>query len=531
MNYCFKKYFAICILFLLIALPSTAASAEVASSGSATNEQKIAAPFYFDSVWFYREGTRVIPEIGKRWLTVVFDPGDNADAIDFGAGNDGFMQEKAKAVLLANDRFIEYLYDPNLAEATVFFKLRDGLTLEDISQLIAQVSKEDAVKYVHPTLLLNNKTFAFFTAFQLEWKTGADAARREELLNASHVVFDEKEKRFAVDVTATPYFKALNLLAEDVNVRRATPILVEIKPSISAGLSLLMHGGNIGNSIPFKLTITFSDRVSIDPSSLATLNLRPSNLQKELFDSTFDPYDTAKIITKSPLVISGRLTFYAPGEFTIPAVTISYSCPTCPDSSVRSLETEPVIFKVSSIIPAEQPEYRLIVPTEPISPDFHLAALSRQARSDLWLALICFAGIIPCAAWLLLLRRKVTAERVPLEENNKEELLAEQLRSLLQATPTAPHWRYLGEVGRLLREYLAVHCGIDEKYRGGSGKQFLDTFGERIPQECLEPLSIIFAAIDTSVSRESELHQEIAQLQGEILRVVELTVQNAAAQG
>ncbi len=531
MNNRCTTYFTIIVLFLLAALPAAAASAEVTSSGSATNGQKTAAPSSFDSVWFYRDGTRVIPEIGKRWLTVVFDPGENADDIDAGASKDIFIQEKAKAVLLAHDRLTEYMYDPNLAEATGFFRLRDGLTLEDIRQLITQVGKEEAVRYVHPTLVLNNKTFAFFTLFQLEWKTGADAARREDLLNAAHVVFDEKEKRFAVDVAAMPFFKALNLLAEDVNVLRATPYLVEIKPSISASLSLFMRGGNIGNSVPFTLTITFSDRVSIDPSSLATLNLRPSNLQKELFDCTFDPYDTAKLVTKSPLVITGRITFYAPGEFSIPAVTINYSCPSCSDSSVRSLETEPVIFKVSSIIPAEQSEYRLLVPAEPISLDFHLAALSQQATSDLWLALICFAGIFPCVAWLLLLRRRINSERVLLEENNKEELLAEQLRSLLQPTATAPHWRYLGEVGSLLREYLAVHYEIDGKYRGGSGKQFLNTLGERMPQECLEPLSIIFTAIDTSVSREFEQHQDIEQLQREILRVVELTAQNAAAHG
>ena len=85
-----------------------------------------------------------------------------------------------------------------------------------------------------------------------------------------------KGNHYVVDVTAIPFFRALNLLAEDVKVLRVTPYLVEIKPSISATLSLFMSGGNIGDSIPFTLTIAFSDRVSIDPSSLATLNLRPA---------------------------------------------------------------------------------------------------------------------------------------------------------------------------------------------------------------------------------------------------------------
>ena len=52
---------------------------------------------------------------------------------------------------------------------------------------------------------------------------------------------------------------------------------------------------------------------------------------------------------------------------------------------------------------------------------------------------------------------------------------------LLQATPTAPHWSYLAEVGALLREYLVVHCGIDVKYQGGSGKQFMETIRAHFP--------------------------------------------------
>ena len=54
----------------------------------------------------------------------------------------------------------------------------------------------------------------------------------------------------------------------------------------------------------------------------------------------------------------------------------------------------------------------------------------------------------------------------------REDLLAEQLRMLVQTTPHAPHWSYLGEVGALLREYLVVRCGISLKYQGGSAHFF-----------------------------------------------------------
>jgi hypothetical protein len=123
------------VLFLLVAIPADAASEAVAISSSATSEQKTSAPFSFDAVWFYRDGTRVIPEIGKRWLTVVFNPSDNSDATEFESNNDSFIQEKAKAILVSHDRLIEYIHDPNLAEDACFFKMRDGLKLEDIASL------------------------------------------------------------------------------------------------------------------------------------------------------------------------------------------------------------------------------------------------------------------------------------------------------------------------------------------------------------------------------------------------------------
>jgi hypothetical protein len=478
-----------------------------------------------------------VPEISRRWLSVVFDPryGSNADAFEATSDTNGsFIRKKAKAIIKSNNRLAEYLYDPNLAEDACFFRMRDGLKLEDVKSLINQLSQDGTVKYVHPTLLLDNKTFAFFNLFQMEWKTGTDTAQRESLLRASHAAVDEtdeKGNRYIVDVRAIPFFRAINLLAEDIKVLRVTPYLVEIKPSISARLSLFMSGANIGDSIPFTLAINFSDRVNIDPSSIATLNLRPPELQKELFDCTFDPYDYAKAVTKSPIAITGRVRFYAPGEFTIPAVTISYSCPSCSNSTVRSIATEPVLFKVSSIIAKDKSKYRLIVPTDPVVPDNNLAALDQQSQRYLWLAIICFAGLVLCAAWLLLRLYKVTAERNRVKERQKNNQLAEQLATLLKATPTAPHWSYLGEVGALLREYMVVLHGIDSKYRGGSGKQFMETIRAQVPPENLASLSSIFTAIDNSVALETENYQDIDQLRSEILKAVDSAAQNSAAHG
>ena len=423
------------------------------------------------------------------------------------------------------------MYDPNLAEDACFFRLRDGLKLEDILQLINQLNLDNAVAYVHPALVMNQKTYAYFNVFQLEWKTGIDESQREALLSAAHVVFDEKENRYTVDVTAIPFFKALNLLAEDIRVRRATPYLVEIKPSISTTLSPLMSGGNIGDSIPFTLTIIFSDRVSIDPSSIATLNLRPATLQKDLFDCTFDPYDYAKAVTKSPIVITGKVTFYAPGEFTLPAITIRYTCPSCSDSTVRSIDTNPVLFKVSSIIPADKLQNRLIVPNDPLNPDYHAAALHRQSLRYLWLAIIGFVGLVLCVTLFLIQRHKIRVERDQPKERKKDEVLAEQLRTILQADPPAPHWSYLGEIGTLLRELVVVHYEIDLKYQGGSGKQFMEAVRMYVAEECFNSLRSIFTAIDDCVALESEHYHDLDLLQREIVKAVDLIVPNGGTQG
>jgi len=524
MNYRFGKYLAIILLLVVI----QADTVPEALAGSVA--------FSFDSVWFYRDGTRVVPEISKRWITVVFDQRFSSSANEFEPATDSrnsVIRKKARTILNSHGPLTEYLYDPNLAENACFFKMRAGMKLRDISRIINQVSQDRAVRYVHPAVILDNKTFAFFNDFEMEWKTGISKAQRESLLRATHSTpdeNDEKEKRYTVNIAAIPFFRALNLLAEDIRVLRVTPHLVEIKPSISTKLSLFMNGGNIGDGIPFSFTINFSNRISIDPSSIATLNLRPPELQKELFDCVFDPYDYTRAVTKSPIVITGRVMFYAPGEYTIPSVKIGYSCPSCADKTVRSIESEPVLFMVSSIIPNDRSEYRLIVPADPVTPDFRPGAQRQQALQYLWLAIGCFSGLALCVAWGFSLRRKNTGEWDRLEERRKEAQLVELLRALLHAPPSVPHWSYLGETGAHLREYLVLRYGIEPKYRGGSGRQFMETVNGRIPPELFGPLSEIFTAVDTCVALELEQYQDMEQLRSDILKIVDAIARNGKAQ-
>lgn len=528
MNYRFGTCCA--IILLLVAILADTASEAVAKG----------VPFSFDSVWFYRDGVRVVPEINRRWLTVVFEPrytapvGELEPVSDSGDAAGAFIKKKARAIMKSQRQISEYLYDPNLAENACFFRIRRGVTLEELRRLIRRLGQDGTVAYVHPTVSLNNKTFAFFNDFEMKWKTGTPEAERRSLLRATHAVLDEDdemERRYTVDVAKIPFFRALTLLAEDVRVLSVTPRLLELRPTISPRLSLFMSGGNIGDSVPFTLTIAFSDRVKIDPSSIATLNLRPPELQKELFDCTFDTYDYTTAVTRSPIVITGRVAFYAPGQFTLPPLKISYSCPSCPDSSVRSIETEPVLFRVSSIIPKAQSENRLVVPIDPVAPDYGLGGLHRQSLGALSLSIICFVGLVPCAAGAFLLRPRIAAERNRLEERKKALQVAGRLRVVLLDTPAVPHWRYLGEVGTLVREYLLLLYGIDAKYRGGSGRRFMETIEAQVPPECRGRLAAVLSAIDDCVALEADQHQDLEQLQRDILGVVDLAARNSTGQG
>lgn len=525
------KYFVIrnfAVILLLLAMQALAAS----------QAQTRAADFSFDTLWYYRDGTRVVPELGKRWLTVVFEQRYLSGSGDIGASDDAgaiFVRKKARALMQSSRIVTEYLYDPNLAADACFLKMRKGVKPDEIRQLIRRLNQERTVRYCHPTLIVNGRTYAYFNQFEMTWKTGTPDVERKVLLKATHTAQEEneeKDNRYFVDVRSIPFFRALNLLAEDVRVLRVEPHLVEINPSITAKFSLFMSGGNIGDSIPFSLTIAFTDRVNIDPSSISTVNLKPQELQKELFDCTFDPYDYARAATRSPIVITGKVRFYAPGEFTIPPVKISYSCPSCPDKSVRTIETEPTLFRVSSIIPEEKTENRLIVPTDPVRPDYRFDGLLRSARLYFWLSLLSFAGLFTCVvrAWFLL-RHRVVAERDRLEERKRGDRLEEQLRGLLDAEPSVPHWIYLGEIGIHLRDFLGIKCGIDSKYRGGSGKQFMETVGSLLSAECATLLGGIFREIDDSVALETESFGEMDRLRSDILKVMDLTAHNAVVHG
>ena len=515
--------FSICTAFLILAYTQAAAETRF---GQPTPEKKLPAEINFDEIWFDSDGTKVIPDISTRWLAVVFDPRfTNVDvyANESGGTYESLIQEKAKTLISSFSGLIDFLYDKNLAEDACFFRLREGMMATELKQLIVQLNQDEAVSYIHPAIILNNKTYAFFNALGVTWKAGADIARKDRLLQQAFVSFDQPANLYRVNVLEIPFFTALHLLGEDISVLKATPYLTEIKPAIQATLDLAMNGAHIGDTIPFIITIVFSDRITIDPSSLSTINLRPFNIQRELFDSTFVPYDPTKIVLQSPVKISGTIISYAPGEFVLPPVTVNYTCQECSGSPVRSFETKTVPFKVASLVPAAKEGNRLLVPADVINPEYHLETLQTKKAWFLTAALAALALFFICVVGVVTLAYQKQRESKKTIGRTNDEMLADEIRLALRSAPSTPHWQYLAHAGNLVRSYIAVRYQIPMEHLGGSGTGFVDCITSQIPDNCVELLRGILETIDNAVALELKTSPDIGKLQTDIATLLNVT--------
>ncbi len=483
-----------------------------------------AAEIDFDDIWFYeQDGTRHIPDIDLEWLTVAFnESGREQDAAPFAAQGapDAVLKERAEGVLRDYDEIVGFLCDRNLAEDGCFLRLREDLSRSEVRSLIDALCVRDEIAYAHPTLILRGKTVGYFNAFRMTWKTSVDDASREALMKQAHVWAGHPGEIYRVDVLAVPFFKALNLLAEDLRVQHVKPVFVPLERSIGAELSVPLRGCQIGDRVPFLLRVQFSDRVRIDPSSLVNIRLRPTEIQKELFDLKFDPYDYVEAASKSPLLLTGWMKIYAPGEFVIPAVEIRYTCIPCSDDRVRSIETEEMRLRVGSILPSKGKAARLSVPTDDLTPVLPTAGLREKARRFRWQAWFLLALAAVLLAWStrqwVVLRRERRAQTAEKEED----VLAERLRSFLARSPEGPHWVHAREGGRLLREYLDARYGLGRDPGLASGAVFLETVRGRLPQGVAGRLAPLFDEIDRMVAQETAEYADLGRWKKDILELV-----------
>lgn len=480
----------------------------------------------FDDIWFYEEDrSKLIPDVSLNWVAAAF----NEDALepsplafDSDAEPGGRFLQRAKLAIGKYDEIVDVFYDSNLAEDACFFVLREGLTETAVRDLIRSLNQEEWVAYTHPTLIVRGRGVAYFDAFQMEWKTGVEDESKQGLMVQAHVRYEPGEKIYRVNVLEMPFFKAINLLAEDIRVAKVVPTLVSLEPSVRVDLSVPLQGCQIGDSIPFALRIEFSDRIRVDPSSLVNIDLRPGDIQRELFDIKFDPYDYVKAASQSPLTLTGWMKIYSPGEFVIPPVEIRYECTTCSGDPVRSIKTDEIPLKVASLVPAKGLKAKVAVPMDNLNPLLPTESLHKKARSSLWQAavsLVVAAGLLGWSAkkWVALKREREGA----LVEKG-EDVLAERIRAYLAQEPAGPHWEVAGEAGRQLRAYVVMKYGLDRDPRQGSGAVFFEAVQDRIPKRVASSLRSLLREIDDMIALETVDYPELRRWKKDILDLVNL---------
>jgi hypothetical protein len=514
------------IVTVLIIGGLTAAESLAVTRFSVDNPSKtMPAALNLMDIWFYNpDHNKTVPDIDLEWIAVVFRSSAIGSAsLGSAETEQSPIKDLAKDILDQREDLIDYYYDKNLADDACFFKLRPDMTIDAMASLLTRLNEHEAVSYAHPALRIQGRTFAFFNAFTLLWKTGVIEEEKAAVLNQVPVLFDEKDQVYRVDVCQKPFFQVLNLLAGDIRVAKADPYLVEIHVSIQGKLILGIAGGNIGDRIPFLLRIEFSPRVAIDPSSLATINLRPENIQKELFDIIFEPYDYTKAVLASPILITGQIRFYAPGDFVIPPVQIKYHCPECSGLQDRSFQTEPVPARISSLVPSAQQDSNLIVPQEPPKLDLPIAASHRAFFLNLLIAIVCLVMLIACAMWRLFRGLALSREKERLQQERKEETLEKQLRLLLNTAPGDNPWTFFSKISVLFREYLISRYRISPAPAGGSGTVFWETIGHQLPENVGSKTKPILERMDRAASLELLENADMETIRQSMVEVLDLS--------
>lgn len=480
-------------------------------------------PVNVASLWFFdHDGAKVIPEVDLTWVAVVFHPSIFEYAFDSTqeSAKEAVLRSAAQALVDTYEQVIDYAYDANLAEGACFLQLRRNMEQRGLQYLISQLNADNTVAYAHPTLRVRGRTYAFFNAFELQWKSGIPPEQQELIMQQAGVSYDYEDKVYRVDIFRTAFFTALCLLAEDVRVQHATPVLVPLVPSLSAELALAISGSAVGDKVPFSLRVIFSDRIQVDPGAIAAINLKPAEVQKELFEVHFDPYDYVEVAAKSPILLTGWIRCYAPGDFLIPSVTIRYTCPACSGDQVRSAETEAKPFRVSSLVPANEQENRLLIPMDPLLPPDHTASYRRTARGHLVGALLSFAAALGCLGWLGARWHRRRKEQARLRETRKEEAIADELWRLLQRDPDEPHWAYMAETARLVRAYVVAKYRLGNVPPGGSGKFFLAAVSSHLTESFRAVLQRVLLRTDEAVALEIHPFPEMDSYKADMVEII-----------
>ena len=476
-----------------------------------------------DSVWFYSEtGERIVPEVNYAWLVVRFRE-DTA-----GAGGSGGEPPPAIAAFntLFRERIVDFVYDPLLDPYLGMYRLGDP---GNSRLLAAEMAEAEGVRYLRPAYTIGGVNFALLDEIGVHWKTLAGEEKKKALLaqvGALSVTEEAAGKsRIRLDPCRIAVWQAANLLAEDLQVVSAWPVLAKIEPPVRAALAVGINGATVGASIPFSLEIAFSPRVRIEPSTIANLNLRPRELARNLFKVAFDrPLSSVEAGT-SPIRLQGELTLYGPGEFTLPEVPVYYREAQTEGREVKTIRTAAIPIRIASRIPETPGDYRLKVAEAAAVAEPEGANLRGSRGLALALAaggaallLACLAGIWRLAAF--------GAERLSTPDAEVGGKAEEIFRRSLAATGAGFAGAGLAVLGRAFRSWLGEICALPADALGGGAEVFFGRVRDCLPPESRADVYQLLELIEDGMAQ-GEVPGEAAGRLVELGRRIVLALEGA----
>ena len=383
---------------------------------------------YQEDVWFYdKNGQRVVPQPALDWLVVrLMDTTGQVDTPPEAATDspspdetdgfpttptDSFSTETSDSLQSGDgatqppsfdafnqqygEYFSHFLHDPELGPAMAAYRLRRDMPREVFQTLMTRLQQDPQVKYAHPAWRIADQLYAPLERIAIRWKTAATPQQRQALLQAVEVVETDEitpsnRQSITIDPCRQNVWQSANLLAEDIRVAQAWPVLMPLVPPVGVRFSLAMNGATPGTPIPFTFEIRFTDKVKIESSTIANLNLKPGGIFHNLYDIRYDVPLSAVDLNRSPIRITGQMKIYATGEYQLPGIPVYYTDSGAPRTKVQLIKTTEVPVRIAAMIPESQQGFDLQVGEPGSLPVMNDAAATGAKRGNAILILVRF---------------------------------------------------------------------------------------------------------------------------------------------
>lgn len=452
---------------------------------------------YVCNIWFYdQDMKKVLPQVNYNWLVVKLTPEDG-----YRTGQE--LPDKIQELNTnLKEHIVHYVYDPSVSEDMVAYRTTES----NLPHVLEKTRQNSKVDYVHPALQINGKLYATLNKVEIRWKTLIDQERRRKLLKDVYTgdfkySQQKQTELIEIDFSKIPVWQAANLLAEDIQVIYARPLLLKLEEPITCNLRIDQPGGNIGTPIPFTLGIDFRKRIKLNTGSIVNINIAPGDVSNDLVDINYDKPLSTINVNQSPVHISGEIRIYTPGEFIIPRIPIAYKYRENGKFKVRNIYTEKTTIKIGSIVPAGQGKNSL--KTADINTDTPVSGISspkKSARSYLLLSLVCLVLTTvsaSCFLHVLKMDKKPPAEEEPPAQAN----LYKSLSGWADKNTDEFDIEGIKELYRTVRRYIIHTYAVPGSLNGGSALKFIQNASDYLSFDLQNTLLDIESTLEEIVAK------------------------------